>query len=196
VDETADHSDTEVATLPLTRGWNQMTVGGVMRSVEARAGTTTGVDMAAPLLSFEAFYRASYAWAVSVAHLLTGDRGVAEELAQDAFERMHGRFDNLDNPGAFLRVCVLNAARSWHRRQAREVRSMRVLPRPEPTELAARELLDAVDRLPYRQRAVIVLRYYADLSEAQIAEALGCRPGTVKSLASRALAHLDREVER
>jgi RNA polymerase sigma-70 factor (sigma-E family) len=173
-----------------------MGVGGVRRSVEGQAGTTRGVDIAAPLLSFDAFYRASYAWAVSVAHLLTADRGVAEELAQDAFGRMHGRFDELDNPGAFLRVCVVNAARSWHRRQAREVRSLRGVPRPEPTELAARELLDAVDRLPYRQKVVIVLRYYADLSEAQIAEALGCRPGTVKSLASRALTHLEEELER
>ena len=58
----------------------------------------------------------------------------------------------------------------------------------------ARELLDAVARLPYRQRAVVVLRYYADFSERDIADALGCRPGTVKSLASRALDTLRQEL--
>jgi RNA polymerase sigma factor (sigma-70 family) len=56
------------------------------------------------------------------------------------------------------------------------------------------ELADAIARLPFRQRVVIVLRYYADLTEADIAHALGCRPGTVKSLASRALATLSKEI--
>jgi RNA polymerase sigma factor (sigma-70 family) len=62
--------------------------------------------------------------------------------------------------------------------------------------LGARELLDAIDSLPRRQRIVIVLRYYEDLSEFEIAEALGCRLGTVKSLASRALDQLRRVVEQ
>lgn len=160
------------------------------------AGAAVGGGSSPPDLSFDAFYRARYAWAVSVAHLLTGDRYVAEELVQDVFGRMHGRFDGLDNPAAFLRVCVVNATRSWHRRQATEARALQAMPLPGPADLGVQELLDAVDRLPYRQKAVIVLRYYGDLTEAQIADALGCRPGTVKSLASRALAHLEREVER
>ena len=62
--------------------------------------------------------------------------------------------------------------------------------------LGAHELLDAVDALPYRQKAVIVLRYYEDLRERDIATALGCRPGTVKSLASRALQRLAQEIQR
>lgn len=57
------------------------------------------------------------------------------------------------------------------------------------------ELTDAIARLPFRQRAVIVLRYYADLTEADIANALECRPGTVKSLSSRALAALSKEIK-
>jgi RNA polymerase sigma factor (sigma-70 family) len=60
----------------------------------------------------------------------------------------------------------------------------------------ARELLDAVDALPFRQRAVLVLRYYHDLPEDEIAAALGCRPGTVKSLSARALQQLRKVVER
>jgi RNA polymerase sigma factor (sigma-70 family) len=63
-------------------------------------------------------------------------------------------------------------------------------------EFVARELADAVGALPYRQRAVLVLRYYADLSEAEIEEVLHCRSGTVKSLASRALASLERDIQR
>ena len=63
-------------------------------------------------------------------------------------------------------------------------------------ELGADELLDAVDALPFRQRAVLVLRYYRDLSEGEIADALGCRPGTVKSLATRALDQLRKVIER
>lgn len=65
---------------------------------------------------------------------------------------------------------------------------------PGYTDDEDRDLLDVVDRLPYRQKAVVVCRYYLDLSETQIAEALGCRPGTVKSLASRALATMRKEL--
>jgi len=62
--------------------------------------------------------------------------------------------------------------------------------------MATSELLDAIDRLPFRQKAVIVLRYYEDLTKEAIAATLGCRPGTVKSLAARALARLAKEVQR
>ena len=176
-----------------------MTLSGVRRGVPASAkGVETAAEMtsAPDPLTFDAFYRARYSWAVSVAHLLTGDRCAAEELVQDSFSRMHGRFDELESPAAFLRVCVVNATRSWHRRQAREARFLRASAPPPAAELEVQELLDAVDRLPYRQKAVIVLRYYADLSEAEIAGALDCPCGTVKSLASRALARLEKEVER
>jgi RNA polymerase sigma factor (sigma-70 family) len=92
----------------------------------------------------------------------------------------------------------VNVCRSWQRSQQREhARLRRARPRPdEPGDLGADELLDAVDALPFRQRAVLVLRYYLDLSEADIAQALGCRRGTVKSLASRGLEQLRRVIER
>jgi RNA polymerase sigma factor (sigma-70 family) len=67
--------------------------------------------------------------------------------------------------------------------------------RPASVSSGARELLDVIDALPSRQKAVIVLRYYEDLSEAEIARALGCRPGTVKSLAARALERLRKDIE-
>jgi RNA polymerase sigma-70 factor (sigma-E family) len=137
-----------------------------------------------------------------LAHLLTGDRWAAEDLAQESFTRLHPRFARLDNPAAYLRVCVVNAAQSHHRRRGREqARLQRVAPpgtadAVDAVDDEAHELLDAIDHLPYRQKAVVVLRYYEDLSEADIAAALGCRPGTVKSLASRALRHLSKEITR
>ena len=149
---------------------------------------------------FDQFFRSSYAGAVRLAHLLTGDRWGAEDIAQEAYTRLHPRFAGLDNPEAYLRVSVVNAAQSFHRRRGRErTRLQRVAPPPgsaEAVDGGVRELLDAIDHLPYRQKAVVVLRYYEDLSEAEIATVLGCRPGTVKSLASRALAHLSKEISR
>jgi RNA polymerase sigma-70 factor (sigma-E family) len=144
----------------------------------------------------EAFYRDRFADAVRLAHLLSGDASVAEDLAQDAFERVRHRFDRVSSPWAYLRTAVVNACRSHHRARTRETARARRVGSPADSELGARELLDAVDALPYRQKAVIVLRYYEDLSERDIATALGCRPGTVKSLASRALQRLAQEIPR
>jgi DNA-directed RNA polymerase specialized sigma24 family protein len=163
-----------------------------MAGVRQHVETPTAVDRDA---GFDRFYQEHYAWAVRVGHLLTGDRWTAEDVAQESFSRMHTRFGELDNPAAFLHTCVLNACRSLHRRKVREAERPRP-PCPGPLHLEAMELLDALDRLPYRQKAVLVLRYYADLSEAEIASALDCRPGTVKSLAARGLAQLRKAIER
>jgi RNA polymerase sigma-70 factor (sigma-E family) len=146
---------------------------------------------------FDAFFRANYGWAVRLAHVLVGDQATAEDVVQDAYAKVQPRFDQLENPGAFLRVTIVNTSRSHHRRRGREVaRLRRVDATAGSIAPEARELLDAVDGLPHRQKVVIVLRYYEDLSEREIAEALGCRPGTVKSLAARALAALGKEIER
>ena len=144
---------------------------------------------------FSAFYRVERPAAVRLAALLT-QRVAAEDVVQDAFVGLYPRFDRLDNPAAYLRVAILNGCRQMHRRRAVELDRMPRLVAPgfDHPELPA--LADAVALLPYRQRAVLVLRYWLDLSEDDIAEALGCRPGTVKSLSSRALERLGKEVER
>lgn len=145
---------------------------------------------------FATFYASNWRSAVRLAHVLTGIDAVAEDLAQDAFTRVHRQWHTIANPEAYLRQSVVNACRSWHRTRGREdARIDRAHAGVETSvDLAADDLLALVDRLPYRQKAVLVLRYYQDCTEAEIADALGCRPGTVKSLAARGLAQLRKEI--
>ena len=153
-----------------------------------------GEPIPAQRTSFAVFYRSEYPSAVRLARLLVPE-GAAEDLAQEAFSRLHGRFDALDNPPAYLRRTLVNLGRTWHRRRLREQDQLGQVRRTEAVDLGAREMLDAIDALPYRQKAVVVLRYWLDLSEAEIAEILGCRAGTVKSLAARALRRLRKAVD-
>ena len=135
--------------------------------------------------------------ALRLAYLLTGDGRLAEDLVQDAFVRLAGRMLHLRSPDSFqayLRVTVVNLVRSHRRRKAVETRFLerQVVGAPvEPPDISARdELRVALTALPVRQRTAIVLRYYEDLSEAQTAEVMRCRGGTVRSLVSRGMATL------
>lgn len=142
---------------------------------------------------FENFYRRGWGDAVRWATALTGSRAAGEDIAQDAFARLAGRFDSLANPSGYLRTAIVNAARDAHRsQQRRDARELRVVGGTEVAVPAADSLVDAsllpaLAKLPYDQRATIVLRYWADWDEAAIADALGCRPGTVRSHAKRGL---------
>ena len=138
-----------------------------------------------------------YAAMVRLAQLLTGSNLAAEDLVQDSFARMQRMWGRVDDPVPYLRAAVVNACRSWHRSRRREGRRLRAAaPTEDQVALGARELLDAVDRLPHGQRTALVLRFYEGLSEAQIAKAMGCRPGTVKSHVHRGLAALRGVIER
>lgn len=142
-------------------------------------------------------YRERYGPMVRLAYLMVGSTTIAEDLVQDAFARMHRHWGTTEHPRAYLRMSVLNACRSHLRRQALErsyKRNATLLSDSIPAE--ADELFDALGALPARQRAALVLRFYEDLSEADIAVALGCRPGTVKSLLHRGLAELRKVVEQ
>ena len=145
---------------------------------------------------FVGFYRDAYPGAVRLAWLLTHDHAGAEDVVQDAFLRLRPRFAAIENPTAYLRTAIVNGcrdrARSAGRSDAR-LRRIMVLTEASSTDHPD-ELLDAVAHLPYRQRAVLVLRYWADLPEAEIAEIVGVRPATVRSITARALAHLRREL--
>jgi RNA polymerase sigma-70 factor (sigma-E family) len=133
---------------------------------------------------------------VRTAYAIAGDLGVAEDAVQTAFAKAYRswrRISGLESPEAYLRRMVVNEVLNTRRRAAarREVSRAdppeRVAPGSPEDTLAQDEMWRAVSALPPRQRAVLVLRYYEDLSEQQIADALGCRPGTVKSQASAAL---------
>jgi RNA polymerase sigma-70 factor (sigma-E family) len=138
---------------------------------------------------------------VRLAVLLVDDVASAEDVVQDAFAGFLGRAHRLDDPDralAYLRTAVINNARSAlrRRRTARKYVPPRESPADDPSAHAVlreehREVIEALHRLPERQREVLVLRYWSDLSENQIAEAMGISRGTVKSTASRALAALE-----
>jgi RNA polymerase sigma-70 factor (sigma-E family) len=145
-------------------------------------------------ITFEALYQQQYARMVGLANLLCGSRAVAEDLVQDAFVRVHRHWRRVGHPVPYLRASVVNACRNEHRRR-RVVRRHRP-DAPPPVEPEVRDLLDALAVLPERRRAAIVLRFYEDLPEADIAAALDCPTGTVKSLIHRGLAQLREVIER
>jgi RNA polymerase sigma factor (sigma-70 family) len=142
-------------------------------------------------------YRDEWVGLARLAFLLTGNRAVAEELVQDAFVAARTRWDRIDNPSGYLRTSVVNAARDWGRHQS-------VVRRHEPSPAEAQraatsedhpdELWDAIGRLDDRRRHAVVLRFYLDLPDGEIAELIGCRPATVRTLIHRALRDLRREM--
>ena len=150
---------------------------------------------------FDSFMRGRWPAMVRLAYALTGDAGHAEDLAQAAFARAYaswGRVRRAGNPDAYVRRIVINENRSRFRKRrvAEELRGDLAATMADAPAGAGREpgehseLLDALGRLGPRQRAVVVLRYWLDLSEAETAAQLNCSVGTVKSQASRALATL------
>ncbi|MFI6051457.1 RNA polymerase sigma factor [Streptomyces violascens] len=150
-------------------------------------------------------YRARRLDMVRLALFLVDDLPTAEDVVQDAFAalcRTHGTsLQGLQDPGAYLRTAVVNAARSVLRRR----RTSRAYTPPHQGACAPvdeglllaeehRQVLAAIGQLTQRQREVLVLRYWSDLTEAQIAQTLGLSRGTVKSTASRALDVLEKRL--
>ncbi len=157
---------------------------------------TEPIDLPAPATTgdFESFYRSRWPGAVRVARLLTGNASVAEELAQEVFIGMRARWDTVASPDAYLRRSLVNRADNHRRRADREVVAPDLDPGATTAPPEVDELWALVQRLPGRYRDALVLKFYEDLSEAAIAEALGCRPGTVKSLLHRGLAKLKEQL--
>jgi RNA polymerase sigma-70 factor (sigma-E family) len=153
-----------------------------------------------------ALFSSHYRALVRLATLLLRDAGAAEEVTQDAYVALHGHWRRLRDPDkavAYLRQCVVNRCRSTLRHRGVVDRYLRRQPLPlsAPSAdvglLAAEsnaEIIAAVRALPARQREALVLRYYADLSEAEIAEAMGVSQGAVKSHTARAMAALRRSM--
>ena len=146
---------------------------------------------------FSAFAASRWPGLVRLAFGLTGDRWMAEDIAQTALARAYvawRRVSRADDPDAYLRRILINTAnrRFRRRRVAEQPGDPPETPVDGPADLVGERaaLLAALRQLPPRQRTVIVLRYWADLTDTQIAAALGCSPGTVRSQLSRALARL------
>jgi RNA polymerase sigma-70 factor (sigma-E family) len=165
-------------------------------------GTTTmeaGLPPSAPG-DFEEFAISSLPALLRFAHQLSGDLAAAEDLVQSAllktWQAWH-RLERLDDPAAYARRVIVNAHLTWWRRRGR--REDRTSDPPDTAVRAGddavvdRELvLTALNDLSPRQRAVIVLRYFEDLSEADTAALMSCSTGTVKSQTAKALARLRR----
>jgi RNA polymerase sigma-70 factor (ECF subfamily) len=162
------------------------------------------------LESYDQLVREHQGIAFRTAYVITGSAADAEEVVQDAFVkayRARGRFRSGSPFRPWLLAIVANEARNRRRATGRRARlslqlaeerpSGGAAPSPEVALLAREEraeLLAAVDRLGEEQRAAIACRYFLGLSEAETAAVLGCRPGTVKSRLSRALARLEEEL--
>ena len=141
-------------------------------------------------------YRENRDDALKLAYALTGNIGAAEDLVQEAFVRLFGRFTNRKEPDDFaryLRATIVNLARSRGRKLKNDENALQRLNNEIESSVLPDEIWDQRDvlwrallQLPVRQRAVLYFRYYLDLSESQTAEAMGWSVGAVKSLTLRA----------
>lgn len=148
---------------------------------------------------FTSFVRAHTSALLRTAYLLTGDPAAAEELVQDTLVHLYPKRDKVfaaDVPLAYVRRSMANGFVNSRRRGAAREIAVEDVPDPGVPDLAGTHLADRDEvwallrTLPERQRAAVVLRYYDDLTDTEIAEALHCRVGTVRSLVSRGLATL------
>jgi RNA polymerase sigma-70 factor (sigma-E family) len=145
---------------------------------------------------FRDFVRQRWTALTRTAYLLTGDKGHAEDLVQTSLERLHRRWNWVDDPERYTRRILANEASArWRRRATRPETITDSVPESEVPD--AEELHDERDRLwralanlPRRTRVILVLRYFEDLTEAECAAVLQCSVGSVKSQASRGLAWL------
>lgn len=194
---------------PLDRATVQETVEttlGHLRVLDIKAAAATSAPAPQAPLTLEDLYRQHRMRLVRLAILLVDELGTAEDVVQEAFTGLHRHWSGLRDETAalgYLRTAVVNGSRSVLRRRktargyvpphqanARSAESLAMLTAEHQAVVAA------LSQLPARQREVLVLRYYGEMSEAEIASATGVSRGTVKSSASRALDALQRILEQ
>src|SRR5688572_1834779 len=182
-----------------------MAGSGVPRGVVRENGVAQPEVAVGARLDLADLYERSAPGAIRLAYLLTGDRSVAEDITQDAFVRVSGRLAHLREGGAFdayLRRAVVNLSKNHFRRRAVERAFLERANLASATQgheqpFVEREAtMAALARLPQRQRAAIVLRFYEDLTEDAIAQILRCRNGTVRSLVTRGVQALRADIQR
>ncbi|MFD6140540.1 SigE family RNA polymerase sigma factor [Promicromonospora sp. NPDC060271] len=152
-------------------------------------------------VEFHDFFERHYAELARLAHLLTGEKDVADDLAADALIALWQRWDRLraaQHPVAYARGVVANLARQWTRSRVRERRRIALFWSHDaeqvdgPDVAVVHDVRAALTRLPFRKRACVVMRHALDLSEKDTAAALGISVGTVKSQTSKGMAELER----
>lgn len=158
--------------------------------------TLDGQDQDSGLASFEELYRTTYGGMLALAVATLRDRSTAEDLVQDAYAQLWRRQGSVDNPIAWLRRAVVSNCLAALRTQRRRLAILQRQAPPEATNTVADDnFLDLLVGLTDRQRMAVTLRYVHDLPEAEIADLLGCRPGTVKSTLHRAIRVLRTRLE-
>lgn len=141
--------------------------------------------------SFDAFVAARSQTLLRTAYLLTRDHALAEDLVQTALAKAWFHWSKIDNPEPYVRRIMVTTYSSWWRRRWNgEIPTEELPESPAPPGEEQLDLWDAIGRLPRRQRSVVVLRFYEDLSEAETARLMGSTVGTVKSQTAKALAKL------
>ncbi|HVT22474.1 MAG TPA: sigma-70 family RNA polymerase sigma factor [Mycobacteriales bacterium] len=169
------------------------------RSVSCQRGVLAGVSDDGELTVAEAHdladhYREHWPALVRLGRLLTGSQAAGEEIAQEAYLGLLRATSPVANPAAYLRRAVVNLSINVGRRAKNERTYLAKQREPliEPPDFD--EMWGRLRRLPAKQRAVLVLRFYEDLSAREIAGVMGCKPGTVKSLSSRGLDQLRKDL--
>ena len=162
------------------------------------AATSQVTEVPTDPASTAAVYHDHYARLVRLAFLMTGSQTAAEELVQEAFVKLQQRWRTVRDPAGYVTATVANGARSHlrHRRvEARWLGAQRAARagREEPSQPGPDPVWDTLGRLPRKQRVALVMRYYADRPDEEIAAILGVRPATVRSLIHRGLATLREE---
>jgi len=155
-------------------------------SVERERGAPT---------AFDTLYSTEFAPIARLAYLIVRSPEVAEELAQDSFMRLYERFAEVQNPAGFLRTVVVRLASTWCGRHAMEAQRVALMEhRGNADGPQVDETWSALGRLRPERSTVLILRYYADMTHAEIAAALGCSAATVRSRTRRALSDLRKEL--
>lgn len=144
--------------------------------------------------AFIAFYRAEQPEQVRRAALMLGSDEAANDVVHDALTAMYRSWSSIDDPGPYLNRAVLNGCRGVGRDRSRQMRLRERLRSPDVATSQDDVLLDVVGRLPFNQRAAVVLRYYAQMSEREIADALGVPTGSVGPWIHRALSQMKKEL--
>lgn len=158
-------------------------------------GSVSGIEISA-VTEFSAFYEAEVLGQVRSATLILGSVEAAQDVVHDAFVAIFRSWNDIDDPGPYLQRTVVNGCRDALRRRRVADRYVR----SRSTEIEAVEsggdvaLFDALSKLPFKHRAAVVLRYYLQLSEAEIASHLDCRPGSVGPWIRRGLDQLATEL--